>query len=690
MADEAGADTTITTTTTPATHPRRPAGRGMGQCSFFMFRDTLLSLSRTRRVTTSLCGQQQGFRTMKTNDSLGLTPEEHALVLTGIQAMDEMGKRTFEHWIDGIGPALKMLKTKPGADNHMRWKTIREEAGFGKIDGAVVSRLLTIMQDENIGPVRKWYASLPTNKQFAYCSPASIMRKCPHFNKSSKESTSPKETKYKKLESEHSAALEELHQLKKKLSEMDSVPRREMGANGTLSWKIVDKETESVNVDGGHYQLDQMGFHTYSVMYWPDSDRDDDGVEVAEVSLSKEEITRLCLERARAIAEQDWATRRPKTDSPTPPLATHDAGVDSNESESEPEAESTTASSESEEVPAEDTDTAEPVDAAGESAVTKLKWKRCYSCSQETYYEAIAGSVIYIISRHDNKEDFYVYKLIADWDDHERVDIAMRRQALLGHEPTLAEAKVFAQDFDNTVNIAASSEAPVEDNLDIPKALRRTSAPPRAVPPDIRVLKPESTTPPPASGVGADDDVPELPPHLKWEEDQKGLWYGSNPDGEEFYSVAHMQTSKRWSITYFDKDGEEHPKVGTENTLAKAQHRANLHWLYPANRKGIEQKAAAVKTTESTKTGPSEFADRRYDDDGITWKPREDGGCEGYFTGRFGTFGAWAITPTVDGDGHYAAYHPHGVMSLEGREDIGTFPTIEEAQAACEADRVVK
>src|SRR5580704_12888319 len=75
---------------------------------------------------------------MKTNDSLGLTPEERALVLAGIEAMDEMGKRTFSHWIEGIGPALKMLQSKPGGANRKRFKTMREEAGFGKIDGAVV------------------------------------------------------------------------------------------------------------------------------------------------------------------------------------------------------------------------------------------------------------------------------------------------------------------------------------------------------------------------------------------------------------------------------------------------------------------------------------------------------------------------------------------------------------------------
>jgi hypothetical protein len=76
-----------------------------------------------------------------------------------------------------------MLKTKPGADNRKRWKTIREEAGFGAIEPAVVSRLLAVMADDKIDAVKKWHASLPTNQQFKWCSPAAIMKHCPIFSR---------------------------------------------------------------------------------------------------------------------------------------------------------------------------------------------------------------------------------------------------------------------------------------------------------------------------------------------------------------------------------------------------------------------------------------------------------------------------------------------------------------------------
>jgi hypothetical protein len=96
--------------------------------------------------------------------------------------------------------------------------------------------------------------------------------------------------------------------------------------------------------------------------------------------------------------------------------------------------------------------------------------------------------------------------------------------------------------------------------------------------------------------------------------------------------------------------------------------------------------AAAKKIAEPTKTAPPEFAD--YSEvptyDGITWYPSADNGCEGR---TYGADGTWVIIPTIEDDRYFAAYHPHGAMNLEGRKEIGTLPTIEEAQAACEADR---
>jgi hypothetical protein len=114
------------------------------------------------------------------NDGLGLSPEERALVDAGVDALDTLTKRTFEDWL-AIGRALQMLKQKPGGDDRTRWPVMREEAGFGAIERAVVSRLLQIMDHED--EVVEWRATLPTNKKIAWCGPAAIMRNCPAFNK---------------------------------------------------------------------------------------------------------------------------------------------------------------------------------------------------------------------------------------------------------------------------------------------------------------------------------------------------------------------------------------------------------------------------------------------------------------------------------------------------------------------------
>jgi hypothetical protein len=101
----------------------------------------------------------------------------------------------------------------------------------------------------------------------------------------------------------------------------------------------------------------------------------------------------------------------------------------------------------------------------------------------------------------------------------------------------------------------------------------------------------------------------------------------------------------------------------------------------------VKKIAAAMKRAEPIKTALPEFADDSdvpaYD--GITWYSNKDGGCEGRTHGRNGT---WVIIPTIDGGRHFAAYHPHGAMNIDDRKEIGTFSMIEEAQAACEKDRV--
>jgi hypothetical protein len=104
-------------------------------------------------------------------------------------------------------------------------------------------------------------------------------------------------------------------------------------------------------------------------------------------------------------------------------------------------------------------------------------------------------------------------------------------------------------------------------------------------------------------------------------------------------------------------------------------------------KRAVKKIAAAMKSAEPTKTALPEFADDSdvpaYD--GITWYSNGDGGCEGRTHGRNGT---WVIIRTIDGGRHFAAYHPHGAMNIDDRKEIGTFSMIEEAQAACEKDRV--
>jgi hypothetical protein len=158
---------------------------------------------------------------MLTNDSLGLTPEERALVDAGVDALDRQTKRPFEDWIH-IGRALQMLKAKPGGDDNRRWKLIREEAGFGAIERAVVSRLLQIMGREE--EVVAWHTALPTNKKLAWCSPAAVMRNCPIFSKPAPP-TEPKPSRYDKLATEHAVVLEKLHRLERE--QADSSPHRE-------------------------------------------------------------------------------------------------------------------------------------------------------------------------------------------------------------------------------------------------------------------------------------------------------------------------------------------------------------------------------------------------------------------------------------------------------------------------------
>jgi hypothetical protein len=147
--------------------------------------------------------------TMKTNDSLDLSPAERALVATGQEAMDAMKKR-FEHWVD-IGRALQMINTKTEG-NRLRFKTMREEAGFHEIAPAVVTRLLKVMSD--LDAVEKWRAGLTANQRFAWCSPSAIVRHCPVFNKA-KAPTEAKLSPYAKLEQEHAVALEKLHRLER-------------------------------------------------------------------------------------------------------------------------------------------------------------------------------------------------------------------------------------------------------------------------------------------------------------------------------------------------------------------------------------------------------------------------------------------------------------------------------------------
>jgi len=242
---------------------------------------------------------------MQTNDSLGLSPEERLLVDAGVDALSRLTKRTFEDWMH-IARALQMLKEKPGGDNRKRWLTMREEAGFGAIDNAVVCRLLKIMEHED--EVVAWHAALPASKQLAWCSPASVMRKCPHLARPAAPRPNRRMDDYDKLQTEHGAKLNELHRLEQQVRAAGITPQ----GPSVLVWKVVNHETMQAKVDGGLYQTDLVG-RGCDLSYFPDDAPKEELEVIGEIVLSEEEILRLCLERAQFLAEEHWAWQTANT-----------------------------------------------------------------------------------------------------------------------------------------------------------------------------------------------------------------------------------------------------------------------------------------------------------------------------------------------------------------------------------------
>jgi hypothetical protein len=148
------------------------------------------------------------------NDDLDLTPEQRALCDRGHEALAAM-KKTFDHWVT-IGRALVALHDKAVQQGGRKtFQNLREQAGFGEIDGAVVTRLVTKVMP-NLGKVQKWRASLAENQRLAWASPDAICRHCLALNppKAKAGDAELKPSRYDKLASEHAIALEELHRLK--------------------------------------------------------------------------------------------------------------------------------------------------------------------------------------------------------------------------------------------------------------------------------------------------------------------------------------------------------------------------------------------------------------------------------------------------------------------------------------------
>jgi hypothetical protein len=298
------------------------------------------------------------------------------------------------------------------------------------------------------------------------------------------------------------------------------------------------------------------------------------------------------------------------------------------------------------------------------------------------------------------------------------------------------------------------AETPVEDDLDIPSALRRVPHKLGATTDQLEGMKSESKakapiTPPPAThDAGGDGDESESEPEVRptpasavpaggvvsltltWERQEDKSYKAAASPGFFRIEVAppnpnHNDWPRKTHKIFFSDGGPE-KKLESATSLKQAKARAGAYWLKIKTKEDAELKkaklngmklnkkiaAAAAKNTEAKAKAKAKKAEKDKERraakkiaaaaktaelqktvepesevpfDGITWRPRPDGGCEGFTAD---TDGAWSIMPTIEGDRHFAAYHPQGVMIHIDRKEIGTFLKIEEAQAACEADRV--
>jgi hypothetical protein len=121
------------------------------------------------------------------------TDDQRKQLDSGREALSSL-KRTFEDYWIPIARALRILNDKANAEIGRKrradtFKRLKEEQGFGAIDGATVSRLIKIVEHE--AEVRAWRDTLTPQERINWASPGSVYSRT--LKKAKKSSTTLKE-----------------------------------------------------------------------------------------------------------------------------------------------------------------------------------------------------------------------------------------------------------------------------------------------------------------------------------------------------------------------------------------------------------------------------------------------------------------------------------------------------------------
>jgi hypothetical protein len=150
-------------------------------------------------------------------------PESEAVTLDDTAVFDAareaimLLKKTFETWLV-IGKAV--VRARDIADrrgDRQTFMRLIEQQGLSKIvDKSTASRLLRIMDPENLPEIMRWHQSLTEKQQYAWAAPTAIMKHCPVFAVPKGEQGEPKPSAFRQLREAHMAVLQENHRLKQR------------------------------------------------------------------------------------------------------------------------------------------------------------------------------------------------------------------------------------------------------------------------------------------------------------------------------------------------------------------------------------------------------------------------------------------------------------------------------------------